>query len=592
MEDCLIHGNVEIMLIHGDISDRIQRLDSFITLSSDPIWCYELDVPMTLTLSAEEQAKYLFEHSIIKECNLATAKMYGFDSVNQMIDKYVKDLIPLTDLSPLIRFVESGYELINEEYIEVLEFNKKRHFILTVKGQIEDNKFIRSWGQQKDITLIRESEEKLNELLTHSRIIGEISKLFVCSRPEEIDKTVISAFSKIGEFLNSDAILLSEILNDKTHMSVHYEWTRKEIPSIKKTYQKLPVISMLPEDVGILANKGFLIYPDIETLPKESWIREMSEVNQIRSLMLVGLKNEGNLIGILAFVKLYEIFDWPESSQNLVGLAVDIISQCILRARNEINLKNKEKALKEYYSEIKSDLQLAKLTQDAWIMQAFPKYDTLQFHSFFVPIGDIGGDLILYNVPKSDFIDILFGDISGHGISSALISGIITMTFKRLSDEFHSPKELLQNLEKELCFSIDRNHLSCCLLRINIKTLEASFCFAGHPPLITWNKSNPIKTQQIFSANYPLLLVNDWIGHEINYQFQKGDSLFLYSDGIYEIEKETDGFLGLDSFLTSLKSKILTKSGDHLIADVMKDAIDENTKRIYDDIALLLIEFS
>ncbi len=330
---------------------RTSRLESFIKFSSDPIWCYEVDVPMPTNLPVLEQATYLFEHCIVKECNLATAQTYGFTSPEDMIGKYIKDLIPLQDLSPIVRFVESGYEFSNEEYQEVLSENRKRSFIINVHSDLKDDKFIRCWGQQKEITLMKATEEKLNALLRLSEILNEISRVFVFSKAEFITDAVQFALEKIGEYTSADRAFIMEISQDRQSMSFAHEWLNEGVESVVSVGQDLPISSMSPESLGILMNDGILFMPDSKELPEGSWARAMMEKTGVRSSLSIGLRDEGNLMGIMGVVKLHKKYEWAKESHNLLSLAADLISQGMLRARSELVLHAKERKLQSFYSE-------------------------------------------------------------------------------------------------------------------------------------------------------------------------------------------------------------------------------------------------
>lgn len=74
---------------------RYQHLESFIHLSKDAIWCYELDIPMPISLSQDEQVEFIWGHSIVRDGNLAMARFYGYQTVQEIIGKYLKDLVTL-----------------------------------------------------------------------------------------------------------------------------------------------------------------------------------------------------------------------------------------------------------------------------------------------------------------------------------------------------------------------------------------------------------------------------------------------------------------------------------------------------------------
>ena len=79
-------------------------------------------------------------------------------------------------------------------------------------------------------------------------------------------------------------------------------------------------------------------------------------------------------------------------------------------------------------------MNVAKKTQAALIANKFPTSGIFKISSFYKPFLKLE-DLITYKEYPSETdqrIDLLFGDISGHGVSAALMSGIILLVLKLL----------------------------------------------------------------------------------------------------------------------------------------------------------------
>ncbi len=115
-------------------------------------------------------------------------------------------------------------------------------------------------------------------------------------------------------------------------------------------------------------------------------------------------------------------------------------------------------------------MAIAKITQEAWVTSDFPILPGVTVHSRFLPYEQIGGDLILCEKASDGSLVVLFGDISGHGISAALVSGIVAVTFKKYAKGDFSPSEILRQIHLELSPWVHKHHISACLFR------QFSFC--------------------------------------------------------------------------------------------------------------------
>ncbi|MCG6141143.1 PP2C family protein-serine/threonine phosphatase [Leptospira mtsangambouensis] len=570
---------------------RYQHLESFIHLSKDAIWCYELDIPMPISLSLEEQMEYVWNHSVIRESNLAMAKFYGYHSVHEVVGKYLKDLVTLKSVFLLRKFIENTYQLENYEYIVDLSDGNQRVFLMNSHGQVEDGHLLRIWGQQIEISSIRESEVKLSGLLRFSQIVTEVSKTFVHTKAEFVSDAIQFALEELGKYSRADRVFAAEISSDKQFLSVTHEWVLEGIPSLFSVGTKLPIAKMNPERLGILASDGVIHIADTQLMVDEPWHLDLFKRAEVRSILVVGLRDEGSVIGILGITTYEQVGNWSEETKQLLGLIAGFISQGLVRAKNEIKLMKKEKILQRFYSDVKEDLALAKLTQEAWVAKDFGEIQNIKIQSRFLPYDEIGGDLILYERLSEDCIDIFFGDISGHGISSALVSGIAAVSFKKHSKLESSPSAILSAMHLELKTIVFKHHISACVLRLFPKERRVEFSFAGHPPVVFW-KENERVMKLVKDEMYPILLLDHWKGKTISKTFEAGDRLLLYSDGIYELEEEAGGYIGLDVFLQELSEMIsVSDTTDTLLKKMIANCLIDKERIIHDDIAVLFMEF-
>src|SRR5262249_36292336 len=77
--------------------DSKERYRAFIEHSYEAIWRYELEQPIPITLSEDEQIEMLYQFGYLAECNDATAKMYGYDNAEQIVGARVGDLLIRSD---------------------------------------------------------------------------------------------------------------------------------------------------------------------------------------------------------------------------------------------------------------------------------------------------------------------------------------------------------------------------------------------------------------------------------------------------------------------------------------------------------------
>ena len=132
-----------------------ERYHAFIKQSSEAIWRFEMDEPMPLDWPDERQVEYINEHAYLAECNDTCARMYGYDRSDELVGMRLSKLMPLSDSmnrKNLETFVRSGYRLFDSESRESDRSGNVHIILNNAVGIIENERFVRGWGTQRDVT--------------------------------------------------------------------------------------------------------------------------------------------------------------------------------------------------------------------------------------------------------------------------------------------------------------------------------------------------------------------------------------------------------------------------------------------------------
>src|SRR5262249_27646000 len=129
--------------------------------SSEAIWRFELERPIPVNLSEDEQIEMLFKYAYLAECNDAMARMYGYETAGQIVGARISDLLVRSDprnIDQLRAFKRSGFNLTDSESHEVDRYGNTRYFLNNLTGIVENGAVVRAWGTQRDITERRRAE--------------------------------------------------------------------------------------------------------------------------------------------------------------------------------------------------------------------------------------------------------------------------------------------------------------------------------------------------------------------------------------------------------------------------------------------------
>ena len=137
---------------------------SFIAISSEGIWRFEIEQPIPVTLPVDDQIELLYQFAYLAECNNAMSRMYGYDSADQILGARLGDLMPKSNpknIDYLRALHASGYNLNDVESSELDRYGNAKVILNNLSAIVENGMIVRAWGTQRDITAQKQAEEAL-----------------------------------------------------------------------------------------------------------------------------------------------------------------------------------------------------------------------------------------------------------------------------------------------------------------------------------------------------------------------------------------------------------------------------------------------
>jgi PAS domain S-box-containing protein len=153
-----------------------ERFGAFIRNSSEAIWLFELDDPVPTAWPPAEQIDAIYRGAYLADCNEAMARLYGFQRAEEVIGIRLGELMPREDpanLAYLHAFIAAGYQLNDAESVERTKDGKTKYLLNSLHAAVKNGTILRAWGTSRDITPIREAEERLRESEGRFRLIFE-----------------------------------------------------------------------------------------------------------------------------------------------------------------------------------------------------------------------------------------------------------------------------------------------------------------------------------------------------------------------------------------------------------------------------------
>lgn len=275
--------------------------------------------------------------------------------------------------------------------------------------------------------------------------------------------------------------------------------------------------------------KGVLI-KDAEKDPRI--IKHEDESLKLRSIIVVPVIFGNHLYGVLAVANPISGKSFTETD---FSLAQSLGEQAGLSLHNiesvsAFILKNK----------MEFDLRLASSVQQYLLPSKLPNTDKLEFAVKYFPQQLIGGDFYdCFKIAEGKF-GLVVGDVSGKGVSAAIIMAICQTKLRYIAQENNAPSETLKKLNAEMVVSMRTDmFITLVYAVIDSDSSTITLARAGHEPALLYkaglNRDAAVKIKGggMAVGMVPPELFDETI-EDVSIDFGKGDILTLYTDGITE----------------------------------------------------------
>jgi phosphoserine phosphatase RsbU/P len=198
--------------------------------------------------------------------------------------------------------------------------------------------------------------------------------------------------------------------------------------------------------------------------------------------------------------------------------------------------------------------------------------------------GEVGGDLVDV-VGTNDGWTALVADVSGHGVASGLLMGMVKSAARMRLGSAPGAGALLQDLNRVL-FPLKTANMfvTCaCLRHAGGDTLE--YALAGHLPVLHWRVADG-SVAELAGAHVPLGIVPDHEYSSATVAFAPGDLFAVVTDGLTEVADAHGRELGLEGV------KRLVAGNAERPLDAMMEALMAGARahgKQHDDQTLLLV---
>lgn len=301
------------------------------------------------------------------------------------------------------------------------------------------------------------------------------------------------------------------------------------------------------------------------------------------NLNLVGIP-EGSVLNITNGLRDAVMHTQYSQSEYLINLfrgsfmprllLFSIVSMvCVELARRASEMVIDQAEISKKTEGVKAELNMATNIQKAVLKKTFPAFPSkpeLDIYSSMLPAREVGGDFYDYYLIDDDHLLLLIADVSGKGIPAALFMMISKILLKTHANLNNSPARIISAVNEQLCEGNEVDMFVTVWLGIlELSTGVVTAVDAGHEYPAVRHKNGDYE----YIKGKKSLVVAAMEGTKFNeytFYLEKGDSIFLYTDGIPEATNNDNKMYGCNRLLDVL-NKHKDMSSKELIEIVTKD---------------------
>lgn len=299
-----------------------------------------------------DNAQRILGYSILEMLGKERAAFMDFHHRQEMLsqfDSYFNHRLPVHGLQNVVRTKKGEYLTLLSTAKPI--FNSTGTFMGYVVSNHNISNLLRTEFSEdfcvnevgNTIKSAKINYERMNNTLREvtdvQHMVSKISNSFMKAQINHLSQTIDHSLGLIGSTVNVDRVYIFMLSEDSTKMSNTYEWCNDEIESVIDMLQNLST-SVFPWSMKHLLKGEIINIYDIDLMSEEqSSEKEILKLQGIKSILLVPLQNEGDLIGFLGFdsVKTYKNWD---SEVSMIRVLAELYALTLIRMKNETLLVN------------------------------------------------------------------------------------------------------------------------------------------------------------------------------------------------------------------------------------------------------------
>ena len=197
-----------------------------------------------------------------------------------------------------------------------------------------------------------------------------------------------------------------------------------------------------------------------------------------------------------------------------------------------VELRRLDVAHRAHVAELEAEMAAGRVFQEQLLPERAGEGHGVRVALHWEPSAALGGDFCDYVLAETGPA-VLISDVSGHGASAAMLTGMVKLAFRAAVGKAYAPEVVMQRIAASSALFPVGRYVSALCVRIDRESNRLEYVNAGHPPgLIVGAQGSVARIESTIPIVHPSLAYRPEAPR--NHAFTRGDRLLLYTDGILE----------------------------------------------------------
>ncbi|MGI9237311.1 MAG: sigma 54-interacting transcriptional regulator [Woeseiaceae bacterium] len=300
--------------------------------TSNSVYCFRFDPPMSVDLPVEEQLRLSFD-AVLQDCNVIFARELEADDPSEVLGIRLGELDSAKDTAShaayFRKFIENDYRLDEYNLDYVRPDGERCSLQINMVGIIRSGLLHRMWAVESNLTVLRETEEALAQRRHFQSLVASVSSRLVTAPDEQADLIVEDCMRSVCEFAGADRSTIFWLDATADSASVEYISSSEGNPFGMISMDQFPTF-------GAELKRGRPVrINDVANMPDKFEIdRENLQRFELKSFLVLPLVVAGDTVGGMTCGRLKQQKAWTDQEVQDLTVFAELFANFVLRLKS------------------------------------------------------------------------------------------------------------------------------------------------------------------------------------------------------------------------------------------------------------------